>query len=149
MFLELSHGSIIETAYPSMYGEGAKPLSQKEGKAKQKAYAIRNLRLSLDPKDTIYTVLRHVSASGMSRRLDVFIMFDNEPHRITNSVAYATGYQLKDGQIVVGGCGTDAGFSVVYSLGCALWPEGTPVPHGTRNGQPDSDGGYALKHRWI
>lgn len=22
-------------------------------------------------------------------------------------------------------------------------------PHGRRNGDPDSDGGYALKHRWL
>ena len=23
------------------------------------------------------------------------------------------------------------------------------APHGTRNGEPDSTGGYALKHRWL
>ncbi len=147
-YVELSSGAIIETATPSMW-DGAKPLSIREGKAKQKAYAIDNLRLSLDPHDKIYTVLRHVSASGMQRRLDVYMMLDGEPHRITNTVAHATGYGLKDSQIVVGGCGTDAGFSVVYSLGCALWPNGTPEPHGTRNGRPDSEGGYALKHSWI
>lgn len=37
----------------------------------------------------------------------------------------------------------------VYSLGRTLWPDGTRAPHGRRNGQPDSDGGYALKHSWL
>jgi hypothetical protein len=31
----------------------------------------------------------------------------------------------------------------------ALWPNGTDTPHGTRNGEPDTNGGYALKHRWM
>ena len=148
MFLELSSGVIIETAHPSMW-DNAKPLSIKEGTAKQKAYAIESLRLSIGPNTKIYTILRHVAASGLSRRLDVFVMLDNEPCRITNTVAQAVGYTLRENQIVVNGYGTDAGFSVVYDLGRTLWPDGTPEPHGTRNGQPDSDGGYALKHRWI
>ena len=55
----------------------------------------------------------------------------------------------KTGGLRVSGCGMDMGFHVVYNLGYALWPDGTPEPHGTRNGAPDSDGGYALKHRWL
>lgn len=43
----------------------------------------------------------------------------------------------------------DMGFHVVYALGSALWPDGTPAPHGTRNGEPDTAGGYALKHEWL
>jgi len=43
----------------------------------------------------------------------------------------------------------DMGFHVVYNLGRTLWPEGTPEPHGTRNGEPDRDGGYALNHQWL
>jgi hypothetical protein len=49
----------------------------------------------------------------------------------------------------VNGCGMDMGFSVVCNLGAMLWPMGTDTPHGTRNGAPDSAGGYALKHKWI
>jgi hypothetical protein len=51
--------------------------------------------------------------------------------------------------IVVGGCGMDMGFHLVYNLGATLWPKGTEKPHGTRNGEPDTSGGYALKSRWI
>lgn len=51
--------------------------------------------------------------------------------------------------IAIGGCGMDMGFSLVYDLGRTLWPNGTPKAHSTRNGEPDRDGGYALKHQWI
>lgn len=51
--------------------------------------------------------------------------------------------------IKVGGCGMDMGFHLVYSLGSTLWPKGTPKPHGTRNGEPDRAGGYALKKEWL
>ncbi|AFU86493.1 hypothetical protein D869_gp090 [Caulobacter phage CcrRogue] len=51
--------------------------------------------------------------------------------------------------IKVGGCGMDMGFHLVYSLGRTLWPNGTKKPHGSRNGEPDRDGGYALKHSWL
>jgi hypothetical protein len=54
-----------------------------------------------------------------------------------------------DGGIKIGGCGMDMGFDLVYSLGATLWPNGTRKPHGTRNGEPDSAGGYALNHRWM
>lgn len=53
------------------------------------------------------------------------------------------------GGIRMGGCGMDMGFAAVYNLGAAMWPKGTPNPHGRRNGEPDSAGGYALKHSWL
>lgn len=57
-----------------------------------------------------------------------------------------TGIRLsKDGALMLGGCGYSKPSHIGYSLGRALWPDGTPEPHGTRNGEPDSDGGYALK----
>lgn len=66
-------------------------------------------------------------------------------------VARATGDSF-DGDrqgIKVGGTGMDMGFHLVYGLGRTLWPDGTAKPHGTRNGEPDRDGGYALKHSWL
>lgn len=55
----------------------------------------------------------------------------------------------RNGGIKCDGCGMDMGFQLVYSLGRTLWPLGTHEPHGKRNGQPDREGGYALKHRWL
>lgn len=37
------------------------------------------LKEMLHEGDTIYTVLRHVSASGMSREIDVYLIRENEP----------------------------------------------------------------------
>lgn len=116
-----------------------------------KETAREELRQLVKPGDTVYTILRHVSTSGMSRDIDVVLIKDNEPLRITYTASEATGitYDRKAEALKVGGCGMDMGFHVVYTLGCCLWPKGTPTPHGKRNGQPDSDGGYALKHRWL
>ena len=99
----------------------------------------------------IFTRLNHVSASGMTRWLDLFVIRDNEPLRLTWSAAAATDYTYCDRResLKIEGCGMDMGFSAVYSLGRALWPDGTDSPHGTRNGEPDTDGGYALKQRWL
>jgi hypothetical protein len=136
-------------------GSGWAPCTAKEAKAAKQRYAVNKLRQWIAPGQGVYTVLTHVAASGMSRRLKVLIAVNTDRgpaiHNVTRYVAEACGYSLNDreGSIVIGGCGFDAGFQVVYSLGHALWPEGTSEPHGMRNGQPDSDGGYALKHAWI
>lgn len=144
--------------------------------------AIRELKRLIKPGQTIYTILKHVSRSGMSRVIDVVIPYryyedeyplkpenervypaecdySAEPKRVFKGlkcrsiswlVGRACGYRCDDrGGLKVGGCGMDMGFHVVYRLGSTMWPEGTSKPHGTRNGEPDTDGGYALKHEWI
>lgn len=113
--------------------------------------ARRSLLEFIKPGTTVYTVLRHVSSSGMSRRIDCFVIRKNKPLCLTHQVAKALDYQQSkhDGALVIGGAGMDMGFHVVYSLGQALWPHGTRKPHGTRNGEPDSEGGYAIKQEWM
>jgi hypothetical protein len=121
-----------------------------------KEKGLEYLREAIKSGQTVYTVLRHVSASGMSRRISCMIAYlatDGTPEVrcIDHLVTAVTGFKLsrsKDG-ITVGGAGMDMGFHLVESLGYALWPDGTPEPHGTRNGEPDHSGGYALKHRWL
>ena len=121
-----------------------------------KAEQLANLRKWIKPGDTIYTVLESRAASGMSRWIRVLIPFVRDDGRIgfihpNHAVSIVLGYRRDDRRegVQVRGCGTDAGFEIVYNLGKALWPNGTPTPHGTRNGKPDSDGGYALKHQWL
>ena len=123
--------------------------------SKQRAEACDTLRKILAPGSTVYTVLRHVSSSGMSRRISLFAVAPDhtgnmELRNLDALYARATGDRRSkvDGAIVVGGCGMDMGFALVYNLGYALWPNGTTAPHGTRNGEPDHNGGYALKHQW-
>lgn len=189
----------------------------------ERAEARSELLKLLKPGATVYTVLRRVRSSGMSRTIDLLI-----PYTATDSLSLpATSPRLKIGAdgygktgprrfsrgtvaafdaesvtfayeatasgapaesitfpraessfyvkrkrlairsigwlaakamgstfdadlqgIKVGGCGMDMGFHIVYGLGSTLWPKGTPRPHGTRNGEPDRDGGYALNHEW-
>lgn len=107
----------------------------------------------LKPSDKVYCVLRHDSRSGMSRRIDFYKMTRDSPRYLSGYVGDLLEHKLANyrdgGGLVVGGCGMDMGFSVVYNLGAALWPKGTDKPHGTRNGEPDSAGGYALKSEWL
>ncbi len=117
----------------------------------QRDEARATLRAMLKPGATVYTKLNHVSRSGMMRVIDLYVIEDNELRRITWRAckATATTYNEKHEGMRMDGCGMDMGFAAVYDLGHALWPNGTPEPHGTRNGTPDRDGGYALKHRWL
>lgn len=104
------------------------------------------LRKLLKPNDTVICVLRSVARSGISRRIDFYTI---NLDYLSHSIAVVLGDPEPENGLRVGGCGMDMGFHVVYSLGYKLWPKGTDVPHGTRNGEPDSVGGYALKHRWL
>lgn len=99
----------------------------KARKAERAEYAAK-LREMLQPGDTLYTVLRSVSRSGMKRTLDVYVMRDNEPLRLTWWIATACGfsYDKRHEAIAVAGCGMDVGFEVVYNLGRTLWPDGVP-----------------------
>lgn len=116
-----------------------------------KEEAVEKLKEAIKPGDTLYTQLHHVTKSGMTRYIGVRAIKDDYPYDYTYLVAKALGWKTSDKHhgIKVGGCGMDMGFHLIYSLGMALWPDGTPEPHDTRNGEPDSCGGYAIQHRWL
>ena len=105
------------------------------------------LRKLLKPGQTVWTLIRSVAPSGMSRKVSVFIVDEGRIRDISWNAAHAIGYSVNEHhEVRVHGCGFDAGYEIVHNLGAALWPNGTDKPHGVRNGQPDSTGGYALKH---
>lgn len=148
-YMRAPSGEVFTTDNPHYHRE-CERLTRKAGKAARKEYVCAQLREMIEPGQKVFCVLRHVSTSGMSRRISFFIVADGEMRNIDNLTADAIDYKNSDkGGLIVGGCGMDMGFSVVYSLGHALWPNGTPKPHGRRNGADDSDGGYALKHEWM
>lgn len=100
----------------------------KAQKAEQ-AEAVTKLREWLKLGDTVYTILRHVSRSGMLREIGIVLLqadgsrtVDLHPNYL---VAKALGERIgkRDG-IVVEGCGMDMGFHLVYNLGRVLWPDG-------------------------
>jgi len=94
----------------------------------RKAEAILHLRDVLRPGDTVYTVLRHVSRSGMSRNIDLYYMADGHPQWISAYVGHAIGspQSMKNWQrsqgLTVGGCGMDMGFHIVNSLSYVIFP---------------------------
>lgn len=113
---------------------------------REREAACDKLREWLKPGDTVHSILRSVSRSGMSREIS---FVDKEMRALDYQISKACGYSFGKQGLKVSGCGMDMGFAVVYELGARLWPKGTPEPHGRRNGEPDSDGGYALKQRWL
>ena len=110
----------------------------------QQEAAIGELHSYLKPKSNVFSVWRHTSASGMTRWFDFYTIIDNEPIRLTYLMCVACGYKYDTKREALK---TEKAWEAVYSLGLAMWPQGTPEPHGTRNGKPDSNGGYALNHR--
>jgi hypothetical protein len=82
------------------------------------AKALEFLRKFLRKGATIYTVLRHVSPSGTSRFIDLYVVKQNEPIRLTwsASVMLEWTYSRQREALRVNGCGTDVGFQAVYTL---------------------------------
>jgi len=105
--------------------------------------AKQELHKLLKPGDRVYTILQHVSRSGMARDISTIIVNDNRLRDITYLVADLLQFPRRDdGSVRVFGCGMDMGFSLVYDLGATLWPEGFEGEHG-------NDGGYALNREWL
>ena len=111
-----------------------RPLSRKAQQAAERQIEIAELRDQLKPGTTVYTVLRHVSDSGMSRMIDLYYVADGEILRVTWSAAKVLEltYDRNKEALRVEGCGMDMGFHVVNAL--------------SRMVHQDSQ---ALKHRWL
>lgn len=128
--------------------------------------ARAQLRAILPPGSTVYTVLRHVSASGMSRDIACYAApgdGERDPRWITWWVATACGFRWNDDReaVRIGGAGMDMGFAIVYDLAHVLYPDGFECAgercpsndhsNGDRDHTPHhhGNGGYALRHRWL
>ena len=115
-----SDGDVFQTDDPK-YHTSATRISAAEGKRRDKANAREMLRQMFPPGSTAYTVLRHVSASGMSRRIAVLMAEGSRVRDVSHLVARALEMRLSDkGGVIVGGCGMDMGFSLIYNLSSAL-----------------------------
>lgn len=114
----------------------------------------------VEPGDTLYTILRHCSRSGMSRSIQVVKMEETGLVYLGYNAALAIGmpYDRKNEGVKMGGCGMDMGFALVYELSHALFRDGfdcigekCPSNDHSNRVKTDhhKDGGYALTHRWI
>lgn len=99
-------------------------------------------KLIAETKDnTIFSILDHVSSSGMQRAIKFFVIVDNEPRIIDGYIERILGYKRsrKHDGLTVNGVGMDMGYHVVNSLSIALY---CPLKY-------THEGAYTLKHRWI
>lgn len=150
VYMRAPNGEVFETSNPYYYKDCENLGGGEKGYAARREYVGKILRGMIKPGQTVYTILRSVSSSGMSREISVVIVHKGEMRDITGLVGdLIANTQGKTGGLRVHGCGMDMGFDVVYRMGMRLWPKGTRKPHGTRNGAPDRDGGYALKQSWL
>lgn len=102
-------------------------MSQSAKKRTEQQEAIERLREWLKPGDTVYTIIRHVSRSGMQREISLKLLRrDGEvPYHLDGNVALALGDRIgKHDGVIVGGCGMDMGFHVVYNLSATLFHDG-------------------------
>ncbi len=101
--------------------------------AQDRQEAEERLREWLQPGDTVYTILRHVSRSGMLRYISPVLLKERPYH-----LDYAVGQYLDrsigkhDEGVRCDGAGMDMGFDLVYSLSRSLFGDG-----------------YALKQAWL
>ena len=81
-------------------------------------YAETKLDELLNRKQEIYSIIRHVSQSGMTRHISFFIIRKGQVWFIDNLISDYLDYRpnKRYDALVVGGCGMDMAFSVVNNL---------------------------------
>ena len=130
---------------------------------KKKAIGILR-KLLKSGKYRVYTILRRVSRTGMSRVISSYTIIGNKPVWLDGYIS-RLGFTRVNGWmdgIRVGGCGMDMGFHLIYEVSHILWPKGYNcdgnecVSNAHTNGDLDyskknhhNDGGYRLKQDWI
>lgn len=139
-------------------------MTKKQEKENERQEAISRLHELLQPGMTVSCILRRKSASGMSRHISLVVAHDGGIFDITWLAARALQDRMSQdtGGIVVGGCGMDMGFHLVYNLGRVMFRDGVPCAgknvcrsndhsNGDRNYEPHThaDGGYAFRSTWI
>lgn len=107
---------------------------QKESEMKhsktEKQEAIKRLQELLPVGTTVYTILQHVSKSGMSRSITSVIPVKDDATgelRI-QQIDYLVKKVLdlpfdnRNGGLKISGCGMDMGYAIVHQLGCVMYP---------------------------
>ena len=82
----------------------------------EQAEALEQLRAMINPGATIFTTVRRVARSGMSRTIDAYLLLHDDKVWLSGLIARAGLFTLdrKSEALKVQGCGMDLGFHVVY-----------------------------------
>lgn len=145
-------------------------MTTKAAKREAQQEAIESLREWLKPGDTVYTVLKRVSGSGMYRHIAAYKLeieeifyydldklrsvgtgrFEARPAWLSYNVAKALGWPFKENTeaVGVGGVGMDMGFHMVYELSHTLFPDGFDCigPSCPSNEHNNGDRDYSPHH---
>jgi hypothetical protein len=140
-YIKLDSGLVLEMSNDNNSWPESERLSVTEGRRLLREEALKSLTKALKAGDTVYSVLRNVSRSGMSRQIDFYVIGkDRKPWCISGLIRHVSGYACTEsGALKVNGCGMDMGFHVVNNLSMTLFC-------------PDKythDGAYALNHAWL
>ena len=76
------------------------------------------LKNQIKKGDTVHTITRQVSASGMYRHISVIVKSGEDLLNQSYNIARLLGYKYKDktNSVGISGCGMDMGFALVYDL---------------------------------
>lgn len=109
-------GSIFTTEVPE-YHKQATTLSQAKGKLALAEQSKGKLRELLKDHPTIYTVIRSVSSSGLSRTMEFWIVQGDSLRRITTLFIDVLGWgESPKGALKVQGIGMDMSWHACYSI---------------------------------
>jgi hypothetical protein len=123
-------------------------MTKKEQKQADFDYAKKQLlEYYVKEGDTVYTLLRSVSSSGMSRTISLKVAKEGRILDLTYFASVVLGWPLVEVNgsraLRVGGAGMDMGFHTVYTLARVLFRD-------KYEGQADAvDAGYSLSQAWI
>jgi hypothetical protein len=121
-----------------------KKMSKKAQKEMDIQYAREQLLTHyVSEGDTVYTVLRSVSSSGMSCTLSLKVAKEGKILDLTYYAGTVLDWPIVEVNgsraLRVGGCGMDMGFHTVYTLSRVLFREEGNT----------KDAGYSLNHAWA
>lgn len=113
-------GEVFQTMHPE-YHKDAEKLPQAKGKELYREQCKQKLSKLLESVETVYGIIRHVSASGMSRDIDLYVIKDNQMIYLTGYASTVLDYPMsKNRGMKVCGCGMCMVFHCVSSLAYAV-----------------------------
>ena len=128
-FTHVAEGFIVRTETPQYYQDTARYHALKT-KAEGERLYVQQQRAALtadlqaaarnvhgDRQVTVYAIVRKVSASGMKRTIDFYLIVNGELQCITYNVATVLGLSLdKDRGLIRNGCGMDMVWDTVHCV---------------------------------
>jgi hypothetical protein len=102
-YLISPEGFCFESSNPEWHKE-CQVIKKKEWTEKRRDWAKSQLLETLKDNPRILCKLDHVSTSGMSRRVSVFVIKDSELIRLSQLVSYLCDYRMKEASLIIGGC---------------------------------------------